>query len=116
VEVHEDHVGAGDDALRGDVEDVEQAVGRLLGLSAVSPHLGTVIEDLLSSNEGLEVGERQVTAEEVGKAPDSVDDLVAQLNDPGFEFTAQPRRIAFFAAPMRFGATARAGEHSCPSH
>jgi NitT/TauT family transport system substrate-binding protein len=31
------------------------------------------------------------------KAPDSVDDLVAQLNDPGFEFTAQPRRIAFFA-------------------
>jgi voltage-gated potassium channel len=49
-----------------------EAVGRLLGLSAVSPHLGTVIEDLLSSNEGLEVGERQVTAEEVGKAPDEV--------------------------------------------
>src|SRR6476620_11092116 len=34
---------------------------------------------------------------EAQKAPDSVDDLVAQLNDPGFEFTAQPRRIAFFA-------------------
>ena len=39
-----------------------EAVGRLLGLSAVSPNLGTVIEDLLSSKEGLEVGERQVTA------------------------------------------------------
>ena len=38
-----------------------EAVGRLLGLSAVSPNLGTVIEDLLSSKEGLEVGERQVT-------------------------------------------------------
>ena len=37
-----------------------EAVGRLLGLSAVSPNLGTVIEDLLSSKEGLEVGERQV--------------------------------------------------------
>ena len=49
-----------------------EAVGRLLGLSAVSPHLGTVIEDLLSSNEGLEVGERQVTSEEVGKSPDEV--------------------------------------------
>jgi voltage-gated potassium channel len=49
-----------------------EAVGRLLGLSAVSPNLGTVIEDLLSSKEGLEVGERQVTKTEVGKSPDDV--------------------------------------------
>jgi voltage-gated potassium channel len=49
-----------------------EAVGRLLGLSAVSPNLGTVIEDLLSSREGLEVGERQVTATEVGQSPDEV--------------------------------------------
>jgi len=32
------------------------------------------------------------------KAPDSVDDLLAQLNDPGFEFTSEPHRIAYFAA------------------
>jgi NitT/TauT family transport system substrate-binding protein len=32
------------------------------------------------------------------KAPDSVEDLLAQLNDPGFEFTSQPHRIAYFAA------------------
>ena len=25
------------------------------------------------------------------KAPDNIDDLVAQLNDPGFEFTSQPQ-------------------------
>lgn len=49
-----------------------EAVGRLLGLSAVSPNLGTVIEDLLSSREGLEIGERQVTQSEVGKSPDEV--------------------------------------------
>jgi voltage-gated potassium channel len=49
-----------------------EAVGRLLGLSAVSPNLGTVIEDLLSSKEGLEVGERQVTKSEVGKSSDDV--------------------------------------------
>jgi voltage-gated potassium channel len=49
-----------------------EAVGRLLGLSAVSPNLGVVIEDLLSSKEGLEVGERQVTKEEVGLSPDEV--------------------------------------------
>src|SRR5215510_11269254 len=35
---------------------------------------------------------------EVQKAPDNLDDLVAQLNDPGFEFTTRPRRIAHFTA------------------
>jgi NitT/TauT family transport system substrate-binding protein len=35
---------------------------------------------------------------EAQKAPDNVDDLVTQLNDPGFEFTSEPHRIAFFAA------------------
>lgn len=50
-----------------------EAVGRLLGLSATSPNLGTVIEDLLSSREGLEVGERQVTGDEVGLAPGEVE-------------------------------------------
>jgi voltage-gated potassium channel len=50
-----------------------EAVGRLLGLSAVSPHLGTVIEDLLSSNEGLEVSERPVSKEEIGRAPSEVE-------------------------------------------
>lgn len=51
-----------------------EAVGRLLGLSATSPHLGTVIEDLLSSREGMEVGERQVTPAEVGLSPGQVED------------------------------------------
>lgn len=48
------------------------AVGRLLGLSAVNPSIGTVIEDLLSSGEGLEIAERQVAADEVGLAPGAV--------------------------------------------
>ena len=33
---------------------------------------------------------------EAQKAPDNIDDLVAQLNDPGFEFTSRPQRIAHF--------------------
>jgi voltage-gated potassium channel len=49
-----------------------EAVGRLLGLSATSPNIGTVIEDLLSSREGLEVGERQVTSTEAGHSPGDV--------------------------------------------
>lgn len=49
------------------------AVGRLLGLSAVNPSIGTVIEDLLSSGEGLEIAERRVTGEEVGRHPGDID-------------------------------------------
>lgn len=43
-------------------------VGRLMGLSSVSPQLGQVIEDLLTSGEGLEVHQRIVTAAEDGLA------------------------------------------------
>ena len=32
------------------------------------------------------------------KASDNLDELVALLDDPGFEFTTQPHRIAYFAA------------------
>jgi NitT/TauT family transport system substrate-binding protein len=35
---------------------------------------------------------------EVQKAPESIDDLLAQLNDPGFEFTSRPQRIGHFTA------------------
>jgi len=35
---------------------------------------------------------------EAQKAPDNIDDLVAQLNDPGFEFTSRPQRIGHFTA------------------
>jgi NitT/TauT family transport system substrate-binding protein len=34
----------------------------------------------------------------VQKAPENIDDLVAQLNDPGFEFTSRPQRIGHFTA------------------
>jgi voltage-gated potassium channel len=52
------------------------AVGRLLGLSAVSPALGSVIEDLLSSGHGLEVAERDLLVPEVGKQPQQMADQV----------------------------------------
>jgi NitT/TauT family transport system substrate-binding protein len=35
---------------------------------------------------------------QVQKAPESIEELVTQLDDPGFEFTSQPHRIAFFVA------------------
>ncbi len=53
-----------------------ESVGRLLGLSSVSPALGAVLEDLLTSGEGLEVAEREVQPDEVGHSPQKCGDQV----------------------------------------
>jgi voltage-gated potassium channel len=52
------------------------AVGRLLGLSSISPMLGSVMEDLLTYGEGLEVAERELLVTEVGKQPQRLPDQV----------------------------------------
>lgn len=52
------------------------AVGRLLGLSSLSPTLGQVMEDLLTFGEGLEVAERELLVNEVGKQPQQLNDQV----------------------------------------
>jgi voltage-gated potassium channel len=58
------------------------AVGRLLGLSSLSPSLGSVMEDLLSYGEGLEVAERDLLVPEVGKQPQSLpDQVIAVVRD-----------------------------------
>ncbi len=58
------------------------AVGRLLGLSSMSPTLGSVMEDLLTYGEGLEVAERDLLVREVGKAPQSLpDQVIAVVRD-----------------------------------
>ena len=58
------------------------AVGRLLGLSSLSPTLGTVMEDLLTYGEGLEVAERELLVPEVGKQPQSLpDQVIAVVRD-----------------------------------
>jgi voltage-gated potassium channel len=58
------------------------AVGRLVGLSSISPPLAAVLEDLLTAGEGLEVAERELLVNEVGKAPQSLpDQVIAILRD-----------------------------------
>jgi voltage-gated potassium channel len=58
------------------------AVGRLLGLSSVSPALGSVIGDLLTYGEGLEVAERELLVPEVGKQPQQLpDQVIAVVRD-----------------------------------
>ncbi len=58
------------------------AVGRLLGLSSISPMLGSVMEDLLTYGEGLEVAERDLMVTEVGKQPQRLaDQVIAVIRD-----------------------------------
>ena len=58
------------------------AVGRLLGLSSLSPTLGSVMEDLLTYGHGLEVAERDLLVPEVGKQPQSLpDQVIAVVRD-----------------------------------
>jgi voltage-gated potassium channel len=58
------------------------AVGRLVGLSSLSPTLGAVLEDLLTYGEGLEVAERDLLVNEVGKQPTALaDQVIAVVRD-----------------------------------
>jgi voltage-gated potassium channel len=55
------------------------SVGRLLGMAAMSPKLSGVLEDLLSSGEGLEVAERAVLPREEGRTPWQLDEPVLAI-------------------------------------
>jgi voltage-gated potassium channel len=51
-------------------------------LSAISPPLGHVLEDLLATGVGMEVAERDVTPREEGRTTKQIDDVVlAVLRD-----------------------------------
>ncbi|MEV1006351.1 potassium channel family protein [Streptomyces sp. NPDC049881] len=55
------------------------AVGRLLGLSMISPSSGAVMEDLIQHSKGLSLRERPVTKAEAGRSPRECDDLVVSV-------------------------------------
>lgn len=50
-----------------------ESAGHLMGLSLVSPVAGELMEDLLDSGRGLEVVERPITREELGRSPGQMD-------------------------------------------
>jgi voltage-gated potassium channel len=56
-----------------------EAVGRLLGMSTLSPTLGDVLEDLLTVGDGLEVAERDILPREIGKTPQALQDQVISV-------------------------------------
>ncbi|MEY9870927.1 voltage-gated potassium channel [Streptacidiphilus sp. MAP12-33] len=55
------------------------SVGRLLGVSTLSPHTGAVLDDLLTAGHGLDVIDRPVTHAEVGRSPRDCGDLVVAV-------------------------------------
>ncbi|WP_406343597.1 potassium channel family protein [Streptomyces sp. NBC_00648] len=55
------------------------SAGRLLGVSTVSPHMGAVLEDLMTYGTGLNLVERPVTKNEVGQSPRHSSDLVVAI-------------------------------------
>jgi voltage-gated potassium channel len=67
------------------------AAGRLLGLSAESPRLVSVVEDLLTPGVGLRMRERPVQPDEVGQDARSCPELVLSV--------ARGNRVLPFNAP-----------------
>ncbi len=59
-----------------------EAAGRIMGLAANAPLVGEVIEDLLSAGSGLELAQRPITPDEVGKSPREVNEpVIAVIRD-----------------------------------
>lgn len=55
------------------------SVGRMLGLSLLSPSVGRVMDDLITYGSGLDLIERPVDPSEVGRAPREITDLVVSV-------------------------------------
>ncbi len=67
------------------------SAGRMLGSSAVSAHLGTVLEDLITFGEGIEVAEREILMREVGQPPSTLPDkVVAVIRDDTLHYYYEP--------------------------
>jgi voltage-gated potassium channel len=97
------------------------AVGRLLGLSSLSPTLGTVMEDLLTQGEGLEVAERELLVSEVGKQPQQLpdqviavarDDKVFRYFDPAVTQLARGDRLIVVRPSKELPWAPRPGTHN----
>ncbi|MER6915183.1 potassium channel family protein [Streptomyces sp. NPDC000594] len=55
------------------------SAGRLLGVSMASPHVADTLEDLMTRGSGLNLAERPVAKDEVGRSPRECADLVVAV-------------------------------------
>jgi voltage-gated potassium channel len=93
-----------------------ETAGHLLGVAALSPSVGTVLEDLLSVGLGLEVAERAPEAAEVGADPRAVrEPLLAVVRD-GRPLRYCDPRIGRIRADDRLVVAREAPEGDRPRH
>ncbi|MET7982242.1 NAD-binding protein [Streptomyces sp. NPDC005281] len=66
------------------------SAGRLLGVSMSNPHLADTLEDLMTYGHGLDLVERPVAADEIGRSPRECTDLVVAIvrRKNVFDYTA----------------------------
>ena len=55
------------------------SAGRMLGVSSLSPHTGAVLDDLLTTGNGLDMIDRPVSPAEAGRSPRDCGDLVVSV-------------------------------------
>ncbi|MBD0292741.1 MAG: NAD-binding protein [Jiangellaceae bacterium] len=100
------------------------AVGRMLGLATVSPALGNVLEDLITSGHGLEVAERAVTPREEGLVPKRVNDVVLAVvrdgnllpyHDPAVGHLVRGDRLVVVRPSHELPWAPRPGTHEVPA-
>jgi len=92
----------------GSVVVSSETTGRLLGLAADSPAAVAVVEDLVSFGEGLDLTDRVVAADEVGRSPGELavpvlavvrDGRTARYNDPALGALRAGDRVVQVVAP-----------------
>lgn len=90
------------------------AAGRLLGLSMLSPSVGQVMDDLITYGSGLDLIERPVTKQEVGKAPREIADLVVSVKRGHRLLDHDDPEVAALEPTDRLIAIHRAGPTTAP--
>ncbi len=77
------------------------SAGRLLGLATTSPHVVAVVNDLISTGDGLDLIERAVSAEEVGAGAGQLRDVVVGVVRDGTPLPSATVRRATLQAGDR---------------
>ncbi|MEU8251508.1 NAD-binding protein [Nonomuraea sp. NPDC048916] len=83
-----------------------EAAGRMLGVATQSPAVSTLIEDFLAYGKGLDLFERPVATEEVGRPPAASDEIVVAV--------VRGREVMTYADPR--ASTLQAGDRVVVIH
>lgn len=75
-----------------------ESVGRMLAIASVNPSLADVLDDMLSPGVGLEVAEREIHPDEVGRSPKWCSDQVVAVVRRGTSYRYYDNEVAALEA------------------